>query len=135
MMSFIRPRWRRPAVMILAGAAFATAWGVRGGAHWPLWATLFGVAALVRALWIYMLAGEDAHAGALAGSRADERQKVLDLRSWALSGRLTMIAAFIGLTVAVALKATWWWPFLAILAITSVAYLLGIAVYQAQPGD
>ncbi len=135
MMSFIRPRWRRPAVMIVAGAVFAAAWGVRGGAHWPLWVTVFGVAALARALWIYMLAGEDADAGALAGSRSDERQKTLDLRSWALSGRLTMIAAFIGLTVAVAVKASWWWPFLAILAVTGVSYMAGIAVYQSRPGD
>jgi len=135
MMSFIRPRWRRPALMILAGAAFAAAWGVRGGPHWSLWATLFGVAALVRALWIYLLAGEDADAGALAGSRADERQKVLNLRSWAMSGRLGMIAAFIGLTVAVAVKASWWWPFLAILAVTGAGYVLGIAVYQTRSGE
>jgi hypothetical protein len=135
MMSFIRPRWRRPAVVILAGAAFAAAWGVRGGPHWSLWATLFAIAALARAFWIYLLAGEDADAGALAGSRADERQKVLNLQSWAVSGRLGMIAAFIGLTVAVAVKASWWWPFLALLAVTSVGYLLGIAVYQAQSRD
>ncbi len=135
MMSFIRPRWRRPAVVILAGAAFAAAWGVRGGPHWPLWATLFGIIALARALWMYALSGEDSDAGALAASVADERQKSLSQRSWAVSGRSAMIAAFIGLTVAVAVKASWWWPFLAILAVTSVGYLLGIAVYQAQSGD
>jgi len=135
MMSFIRPRWRRPAVMILAGAAFAAAWGVRGGTHWSLWATLFGAAALVRALWIYMVAGEDADAGALAGSRADERQKGLNLQSWAWTGRLAMLAAFVGLTVAVAVKATWWWPFLVILAVTGFSYLLSLAVSAARSGD
>jgi hypothetical protein len=135
MMSFIRPRWRRPAVMILAGAAFAAAWGVRGGPHWSLWATLFGIIAVARALWLYALSGGDSDAGALAGSLADERQKSLSQRSWAVSGRFAMIAAFLGLTVAVAVKASWWWPFLAILAVTSVGYLLGIAVYQAQSGD
>jgi hypothetical protein len=135
MMSFIRPRWRRPAVMILAGAAFAAAWGVRGGPHWSLWATVFGLAALSRALWIYMVGGEDADAGALAGSRADERQEVLNQRSWALTGRLAMIAAFVGLTVAVAVKGTWWWPFLAILAVTCLAYLLGLVSFGLRSGD
>jgi len=135
MMSFIRPRWRRPAVVILAGAAFAAAWGVRGGPHWSLYATLFGIIAVARALWLYGLSGGDSDAGALAGSVADERQKLLSQRSWAVSGRFAMIAAFIGLTVAVAVKASWWWPFLAILAVTSVGYLLGIAAYQAQSGD
>jgi hypothetical protein len=132
MMSLIRPRWRRPAVVILAGAAFAAAWGVRGGPHWPLWATLFGVVALGRALWIYMLAGEDVDAGALAGSRGDEREKALNQQSLALSGRFAMLAAFVGLTVAVAVKATWWWPFLVILAVTCLAYLLGLAVHAAR---
>ena len=135
MMSFIRPRWRKPAGVILAGAVFAAAWGVRGGPHWPLWATLFGIIALARALWLYTLSGEDCDAGALAGSLADERQKSLSQRSWAMSGRFAMIAAFIGLTVAVAAKASWWWPFLAILAVTGVGYLLGFAVYQARSED
>jgi hypothetical protein len=135
MMSFIRPRWRRPAVMILAGAAFAAAWGVRGGPHWSLWATLFGIIAVARAGWIYLLGGEDADAGALAGSRADERQKVLDLRSWAFSGRFAMLASFVGLTVAVAVKATWWWPFLAIFAVTCLGYGLRLMAYMVRPGN
>jgi hypothetical protein len=135
MMSFIRPRWRKPAGLILAGAAFAAAWAIRGGPHSSLWATLFGIVALARALWLYAMSGEDSDAAALAGSLADERQKSLSQRSWALSGRFAMLAAFIGLTVAVAAKASWWWPFLAIFAVTGVGYLLGIAVYQAQSGN
>jgi hypothetical protein len=31
MMSFIRPRWRKPAWTVLAGAVFAAAWVIRGG--------------------------------------------------------------------------------------------------------
>jgi hypothetical protein len=135
MMSFIRPRWRKPAVLLLAGAVFAAAWGIRGGPHWPLWATLFGIVALGRALWLYMVSGEDSDASTLAGSLADERQKSLSVQSWAVSGRFAMIAAFIGLTVAVAVKASWWWPFLAILAVTGIGYLLSLAVYLAQSGD
>ena len=40
-----------------------------------------------------------------------------------------MVAAFIGLTVGVAVKATWWWPFLVILAVAAFGYLLGLSNY------
>ena len=40
-----------------------------------------------------------------------------------------MIAAFIGLTAAIAVKAAWWWPFLVILGIAGLGYLLGLLNY------
>jgi hypothetical protein len=138
MMSFIRPRWRQPAWTIVAGAVFAAAWAIRGGPHWWLFVTLIAIATLARAFSLYVWAGEDDDVGALAGSRADERQKLVSLRSWALGGRFAMIAAFIGLTVAVAISASWWWPFLAILAVTGFGYLLGLSNYgiaQEEPAD
>ena len=76
--------------------------------------------------------------GALAGSRADERQKLLSLRSQALAAKLAAIAAFIGLTIAVAVKAAWWWPFLVILAVAGFGYLLGLSNYgvgEEDPAD
>ncbi len=138
MMSFIRPRWRKPAGVLLAGAVFAAAWAIRGGPRWWLFVTLVALAALGRAFALYMWAEQDDDVGAIAGSRADERQKLVSLRSWALGGRFAMTAAFIGLTVAVALNASWWWPFLAILAVTGFGYLLGLSNYgiaQEEPGD
>jgi hypothetical protein len=60
---------------------------------------------------------------------ADERQKMLSLRSRALGWNFAMVTAFIGVTVGVAVKATWWWPFLVILAVTGFAYLLGLSSY------
>jgi fatty acid desaturase len=87
----------------------------------------------------YRMGAKDTDEGALAGSRADERQKLLSLRSRALAFNLTAIAAFIGLTVAIALKATWWWPFLVILLVTGFGYLLGLSNYgvaeEAMPDD
>jgi hypothetical protein len=59
----------------------------------------------------------------------DERQKLLSLRSRALGWNLATVAAFIGLSVAVAVKATWWWPFLVILAVAGFGYLLGLSNY------
>lgn len=129
MMSFIRPRWRKPAWTVLAGAVFAVAWVIRGGRDEWLWVTLVAIAAAGRSFAFYAWAGEDDDAGALSGSRADERQKLLSLRSRALAFNLSAVAAFVGLTVAVAIRASWWWPFAAILGVTGLGYLLALAGY------
>src|SRR5271154_3656635 len=73
--------------------------------------------------------------GPLAASRADEPQHLVSLQSRALACNLTAVAAFIGLTVAIAVKAAWWWPFLVILAITGFGYLLGLSSYGSGEPD
>jgi hypothetical protein len=128
MMTFIRPRLRKPLRNALAGTIFAAAWALRGGNAWQL-SIVAEVTVLVSAITMYVRAGEDNDEGALAGSRADERQKLLSLRSWALTGKIAMFAAFAGVVAAVAAKATWWWPFAAILAVTGFGYLLGLSNY------
>jgi hypothetical protein len=128
MMTFIRPRLRKPLRNALAGTVFAAAWALRGGNAWQL-SIVMEVTVLVSAVTMYVRAGEDNDEGALAGSRADERQKLLSLRSQALAAKLAAIAALIGLTIAVAVKAAWWWPFLVILAVAAFGYLLGLSNY------
>ena len=81
------------------------------------------------------MSGKDTDEGALAGSRADERQKLLSLRSRALACNLAVIAAFLGLTVAIAVKAAWGWPFLVILAVAGFGYLLGLSNYGVAEQD
>jgi len=54
------------------------------------------VTVLVTAITTYVRAGEDSDEGALAGSRADERQKMLSLRSRALGWNFATVASFIG---------------------------------------
>ena len=128
MRPFLSPRLRKPAASALAGAVFAAAWLVRGGPLW--WVSILAVIlAAGRAIYLYRLGGQDSDEGALAGSRADERQKLISLRSRALACNLAAIAAFIGLTVAIAVRATWWWPFVVILAVTGFGYLLGLSNY------
>jgi hypothetical protein len=127
MMSFIGPRWRKPAWIVAAGAVFAAAWVIRGGRYWWLWVTLVAIVVAARAFTFYVWAGEDDDVGALAGSRADERQKLLSLRSRALAFNVTALAAFTGLTAAVAIGASWWWPFAGILGVTGLGYMAGLA--------
>jgi hypothetical protein len=128
MMAFIRPRLRKPLGIALAGTVFAAAWALRAGHAWQL-SLAMEATVLVTAITTYVRAGEDSDEGALAGSRAHERQKMLSLRSRALGWNFAMAAAFTGLTVAAAVKATWGWPFLVILAVTGFAYLLGLSNY------
>ena len=90
---------------------------------------------LVGAITTYVRAGEDNDEGALAGSRADERQKLLSLRSRALAMNFAAVAAFIGLSIAVAVKAAWWWPFLVVLAVAGFGYLLGLSNYGVAEED
>lgn len=128
MMTFIRPRLRKPAWNALAGVLFAAAWLVRGGPLW--WVSVPAVImAAARAISLYRMGAQDTDEGALAGSRADERQHQLSLRSRALACNLTAVASFVGLTAAIAFNAPWWWPFLVILAVIGFGYLLGLSNY------
>jgi hypothetical protein len=137
MRTFIRPRLRKPLGIALAGTVFAAAWVVRGGPTW--WFSIPSeVVCGVRAIAVYLRAGKDNDFGALAGSRADERLRLLSLRSRALAGNVAMIAAFAGLTVAVAVRATWWWPFAVMLAVTGFGYLFGLSTFgvgEEDPSD
>ena len=96
MIPSIPPRLRKPAWVAVGGVVFAAAWLVRGGPLW--WVSITAVIlAAARAIHLYRLGGQDTDEGALAGSRADERQKLLSQRSRALACNFAVIAAFIGL--------------------------------------
>jgi hypothetical protein len=137
MMRFIRPRLRKPAGIALAGTAYAAAWLARGGSGWvPAITAVAGTAAF--AITAYVRGGRDSDEDALYGSRADERQQLIAQRSWALTGKVTMVAAFAGVVAAVAARGGWWWPFAVILAAGGFSYLLGLSNYgvgEESPGD
>jgi hypothetical protein len=138
MMSFIRPRWRKPAWMVLAGTVFAVALVVRGGRDWWLWVSLVAIVVAARAFLFCVMAANDDDVGALTGSRADERQQLLSLRSRALAFNVIAAVAFAELTVAVAIRASWWWPFAVILGVAGLGYLAGWAAYgtaEKRPAD
>ncbi len=134
MLKFIRPRLRKPVGIALAGTFWAVAWLVHGGYGW-VWAVVAAVGVVGYVIRLYVWGGQDSDEGALIGSRADERQASIAQRSWALTGKAVMLAAFVGLTVAVAVSAVWWWPFAAILGVAGVAYLLGLSTYGAGEQD
>ncbi len=137
MMRFIRPRLRKPVGIALAGTLWAAAWVVHGGNGWQ-WAIVAELGVIALAIGWYVRGGRDNDEDALAGSRPDERQQLLSQRSWALAGKVAMLAAFAGVTIAVAARAGWWWPFAAIFAVTGFGYLLGLSndgVGEEDPAD
>jgi hypothetical protein len=137
MISFIPPRLRKPLGWVLAGAIFASAWLVHGGRLWWV-AILVMVTALARAIATYVRGGQNTDEGELAGSRADERLKELTMRSRALAATAAAVAAFLGLTIAVAVWASWWWPFAVILVVLLFGYLFGWSNYgigQSDPAE
>jgi hypothetical protein len=128
MTTLISPRLRWPLVTAMAGVVFAAAWIIRGGHLW--WVSIVVVVTVAaRVVTTYVRGGRDNDFGALAGSRVDERLRLLRTRSQALAGVAAMIAAFVGLTIAVAVQANWWWPFLVILAVAGFGYLFGLSTY------
>jgi len=137
MTNFIPPRLRKPLLLALAGAMFAVAWLVRGGHTW-WFAILVAVATVARVIVLYVWGGKDTDEGALAGSRADERLKLLAARSWAVAGLAAMTASCIGLALAIAVRGGWWWPFAVMIAITGLGYLFGLSnngVGASDPAD
>jgi hypothetical protein len=73
---------------------------------------------------------------ALAGTAYAAAWLVHGGNGWA--GKVTMFAAFAGVTIAVAARADWWWPFAVIFAITGFNYLLGLSTYgvgEEVPAD
>jgi hypothetical protein len=130
----IAPRLRKPAVTALTGILFAVAWLIRGGPLW--WVSILAlIAGAARAAHLYWIGGQETDEGALAGSHADERQQLVGLRSRALGYNLAVIAAFAGVLAGIAAGATWWWPFLIILAVAGFGHLFGLSTYGSGEPD
>ncbi|HEY2312315.1 MAG TPA: hypothetical protein VGH96_01770 [Streptosporangiaceae bacterium] len=126
MISFIPPRLRVPLVNGIAALLFAAAWLIHGGRLW--WVSILVIVTWgVRVVVLYVRGGRDDDEGALTGGRADERLKDISVRSWALVGRTAVIAAFLGLTVGIAIRAPWWWQSVIMLGLCGLAYLFGLS--------
>ena len=133
MLKVIPRRLRKPLLYTVIGVVFAAAWLVRGGPTW-WFSILILVVTAARVAAVYIQGGKDTDEGALAGSRADERLKLLNARSRALAGIFAWAATFAALSIAVAARHTWW-PYAAILAVTGLGYLFGLSNYGVGEQD
>jgi len=133
MLRVIPPRLRKPLLYTLIGLVFAAAWLVRGGHTWWISIMVLVVTA-IRVVAVYIRAGTDTDEGALAGSRADERLKMLNARARALAGAFAWAGTFAALSIAVAARQTWW-PYAALLGVIAVGYLFGLSEYGIGEQD
>jgi hypothetical protein len=133
MMKFIRPRLRMPvriaALGAVAAAVFAAGPGPR--ALGIAFAVITGGLALAYAIAAYVRAGEDSDLGAIYGSRADERQKLISLQARGLAGAVAMAAAFGGFVITYAVHGAAW-PFEFLFAVTAASYGYGLTIYGAD---
>ena len=126
MSRFVSRRLWKPGMIFVGGTAFAAAWLIRGRQSWDI-AVITEVTILIAAVANYIRGGLNTEEGALAASERDERQQLINQRSRALAGTVAMAASFLGLTVAVAVNGTWWWPCAAIFCVTGFGYLYGLS--------
>ena len=131
-MSHIRPRLRKPLARAIAGTVLVGAWAV-GSPHW--WLAVTEVVVLAMAVAWYVWAGQEDDEGALLGSRADERQKLVGQQARALAGVVGMATAYTGLAIALAVKPADAWPFAVVLAVTGFGYLFGLSTYGSGELD
>jgi hypothetical protein len=126
MTTIIPTRLRMPLLTAVFGLAFSAAWLARGGKL--SWIAIPAAAAtVIRVIAVWREGRGDSDLGALAGSRADERQQQVSLASRALGWNLTMLASMTGLIAGIAVRGSWWWPFALILAVGAYGYLLGLS--------
>ena len=67
----------------------------------------------------------------MIGRRVDERRSLVRMRAQSLAGTAGGLAGLIGYMVAVALKDPVW-PFLLVLGVGAVAFIVGLAIYGAH---
>jgi len=121
-----KPRLVAPAVTLVLGTAIAI--GAWVGKGWGA-ALVIELGTVVGATGYFVLGGRDSDVGALFGSRPDERQASIGMRSTALAGNVLVLVAIGGTVIATAVG-TAVWPFLLFCFVGGATYLVGLVIYR-----
>jgi hypothetical protein len=136
MMKLIHPRLRVPVITVVLGAAIVAAW-VLGPTSRPAaiaFAVIAGGKAIGLAISQYVQAGQDSDVGAIYSSRADERQRQINQRAWAVTGSVAMAGSFVAFVITLAIAgAGRAWPFGVLLVLTVLSYGIGLVASGAAP--
>jgi uncharacterized membrane protein len=126
MRHLLPPRWRAPAVLIVAALVALVFGGAEHG-----WSTLPEILPIPVAVgvFLFVMAGRDSDYGATLRRQLDERQALQRLKIQALVGRVLSIAVVIAYFVAVSDKATLW-PWAVMVAVMAVCFITGRLVYD-----
>lgn len=97
--------WRSIAAVAVGGTIIAGA--VAHASSWAGAATVELFVALT-ALAVFSIARSNSDVGSVIGHHADERQRLLALRAYALSMKVMYVAAFVCVVIAIALRQDYW---------------------------
>jgi hypothetical protein len=112
--------------MAVTGTAIGLATAISGGLAAGALVEVFVVVATVG---YYRLGGHDTDAGAIFGTRTDERQAEIRLRASAFAGEATTVFALAAFVVQTARGASAW-PFALVCAVSGISFALGTALQR-----
>jgi hypothetical protein len=117
-----------PGGAAVLGSAIAVGAGIGSG-----WGAAVGIEAvtIAGAVLYYFVGGRDSDVGALFGSRPDERQASIGMRSTALTGNILILTAIGGVIVTSALAKPVW-PFTLFCVVGGATYLAGLVIYRIR---
>jgi hypothetical protein len=123
-------RLRVPSVMAVGGSIIALASLIGNG-----WKDAAGVevVTVLATIGYYVLGGRDSDAGAMVGSRPDERQVSIQQQATAIAGHVMMLAALTGFVVTTALG-HFQWPFTLFIFLGSITYVAAFAWLRRRYG-
>jgi hypothetical protein len=121
-----KPRLVAPGVTVVLGSTIAL--GAWIGTGWGA-ALAVELVTVIAACGYYLLGGRDSDAGALFGSRPDERQASIGMRATALTGNVMILVAIGGVVVSTAIG-TSAWPFFLFCSVGAATFLVGLVFYR-----
>jgi hypothetical protein len=131
MMRSLPPRWRVPALLIVAALIALVIGGTKHG-----WKTVLYMLPipLIVGIFLYIMAGRDSDYGAALRRQLDERQAFQRLKMQALVGRVLSLAVAIAYIVAVAAKVVLW-PWAILLGLMATSLVAGQLIYGERRAD
>ncbi|HXQ75430.1 MAG TPA: hypothetical protein VN791_02955 [Acidimicrobiales bacterium] len=119
-------RLRVPAVMAIGGSAIAL--GSLVGAGWKSGLGV-EVVTVMATIGYYVLGGRDSDAGALFGSRPDERQAGIAMRATTSTGNVLCVVVLGGFVVTTALGRDVW-PFALMSVVGGITFVVALVYYR-----
>jgi hypothetical protein len=120
------PRWRAPAVLLVAALVALVIGGAIHG-----WVTVLYVLPIPLAVgtFLFLMSGRDSDYGALLRRQLDERQVLKRLKVQALVGRVLSLAVVISYGVSIAAKSARW-PWAILVGLMAISFIAGLLFYR-----
>lgn len=119
-------RLRTPVFALALGILISTAVGIHQ--NWIAAAIDYFISAIVAVIYFFVGRKGQGDPSTVVGGRADERQELVRLKAGYVAVTAAVVAAGIGCLVLALVKATIW-PYIVIIDVAAVAYLIALSAY------